>query len=59
MTVAHYPFEPGPGCRVEFSVIGGHGYIVVVEETKSPPRRIRTIPEFATALDGGEYGAIV
>ena len=55
-TLAHYGFEAGRGCRVRFSVLGGHGYVVVVEETEAPPRRIQSIPELSVELLAGEYG---
>jgi hypothetical protein len=51
-----YGFKAGPECKIRFSVLGGHGYITVVEEFKAPPRRIRSIPEFAVKLEGGDYG---
>jgi len=59
MTVGHYGFTAGPGCRLRFSVLGGHGYIAVVEETRAPPRRIKDIPEFAVNIEGGHYGRII
>ena len=59
MTVGHYGFKAGRGCRVRFSVLGGHGYIAVVEERKTPPRWIASIPEFSDALMAGEYGPIL
>ena len=57
--IAHYGFKAGRGCRLRFSVLGGHGYIAVVEETRAPPRRIRSIPEFAVKLDSGTYGLTI
>ena len=57
MTVAHYPFEVGDDGRVTFSVIGGHAYVVLVEETKAPPRKVRSIEDFSTNLLAGDYGS--
>jgi hypothetical protein len=59
MTVGHYGFRAGNGCRVRFSVLGGNAFIAVVLETRAPPREIRSIPEFATALETGACGRIV
>ena len=58
-TVAHYPFEAGRDCHLRFSVLGGHAYFCVVEETKKPPRKIKSIPDFSVDLGGGTYGTIV
>lgn len=55
-TVAHYPFRAGKGCRVRFSVLGGHGYIAVVEESRAPPRKIGDIVGFSVDLLAGKYG---
>jgi len=59
MTVGHFGFEAGAGCRLRFSVLGGHGFIAVVDEKRAPPRRIASIPDFAVDLEGGEYGTII
>ena len=59
MTIAHFPFDAKPGCRVRFDVLGGHAYLAVVEETKAPPRRIGDLREFERKLIGGEYGAVI
>jgi hypothetical protein len=55
-TVAHYPFEAGPGCRVRFSLLGGHAYVAVVEESRAPPRKIGDIVGFSLELLEGRYG---
>lgn len=59
LTVAHYGFKAGPGCTVRFSVLGGHAFIFVVEETRAPTRKIRSIPEFAEKLGAGTYGTTI
>lgn len=59
MTVGHFPFQARAGCRLQFSVLGGHGVIAVVDEKRLPPRRIKSIPEFKQKLDKGEFGPII
>jgi|GEM_PF-2436398 len=59
MTIGHYGFKAGSGCTIRFSVLGGHGYVAVVEDTKLPPRRIGSIPDFSLKLESGAYGKII
>jgi len=59
LTVAHLPFEAGPDCRLSFSLLGGHGYVAVVEERRAPPRKIQSIQEFSEDLLAGDYGLVV
>ena len=59
LTLAHYGFHAGRGCRLRFSVLGGHAYIAVVEEEKSPAHRIRSIEDFSADLLAGAYGPVI
>jgi len=58
-SLGHYPFRAGRGCRVRFSVLGGHGYIAIVAEQRPPPRKGASVEEVSRRLLEGEYGAIV
>ena len=38
---------------------GARLYVAVVDETKAPPRKIKSIQEFSEDLLGGEYGMVI
>lgn len=59
MTVAHYGFRVGADERVSFSVLGGHAYIALVDESRAPPRRIKDIPAFSAELLRGDHGTVL
>jgi hypothetical protein len=59
LTLAHHPFEAGKSARLRFSVMGGHGYVALVEEKRAPPRRIADIKELSDQLLSGEFGDVV
>lgn len=56
---SHVALRPGGGSSLSFQIHGGHGRVVLVNETQMPPSPIEDIAAFQSALLAGEYGPVL
>lgn len=57
--VSHVALTAQRDASLAFQIHGGHGRVVLVQETKAPPEPIEDVPAFATDLLSGAYGRVV